>query len=1057
MGEIIFLLFTHCCSPFVPSWLTVDLSLPQGSAALGSPHHRVPACPAPPGVPGGAPRGQHQNMPALLSVSHAGGSLQRGQSHQAAAVQLAAARAALSAPPGGAAQWPTPDEQRFAAAGGSPQRPSTGGATVRMSFGGGVPAMPFYSQPYVRPAAVLSPPSHHHQEQEAAAAAAAYLAAVRVPPPLIPMAVAQPVAVPRTAVERPSATKRGCWRGPEKPLDLSSGVGPTPPPPPATPRLAPVTDAPLDLSVSRPDELTDNVDQLRLSEWSRTNTHGTPWPTGVPAPPPSPPPPAPPAYLPQTLEKLELMSGKLEAVAAAPAPPGGRLLSGLPPSDILYLRCNMCSATYGSQHSIKRHFNRAHGCEPQPHMVAVQSASATRTALARGVDVPPPAHADQLPPPPAGDVKPPAALSEAGEKKAEEKSVMKCLQCGEDFPTRDWGVFRRHVRAHDAPPDAAFKCTICSASFRDAHSRRQHMTRAHSVTSCTCRTCDIGFTHIGALTRHLRTAHHDSDGVDVEYRCLYCPKLFGAQQQLFDHTRRHECDDGARHADKAVSAGPAADLPHEAPDTTFNAKDAKVADATRQYSPKAADAYDVKVYDPKFYDQKKVKLVADPKMFDTVDFRPRVFDQVTVPARAEKAGLTAEDATGGRDSNESSGERKRKLGVGADDGLEKRAKFSRSTSAKSSRNARMLIDEIVETAVSEFNLRKDEAATAPAADSSQVVNVKTFMADMLRSFPSLHSKPDNIRDIIKSLISAESPPDASWAAASPAAASPAAAAASPAVSPRTSPRTSPLVMDVEPELDVVSTDASPQDVDDAAPSPTQEPRDASPSVPDVAPTDSGSSAPWQHKFAKRASTDDTRRQPSLLASPLSKAQKFGSVRYPPMFAAFHPLQELDASPPPPPTTEATPVVPTVVHKLHPASDDGERMPPVPTAAAAAAALPVVKETTGRFSSLFAEFHPTLCSDHACDGTTDSDGKHHHHKPGGGGHSSSPPGGAGGRDAAGTAPSRDSHRHHDPKRTVAVAPQRGRHCAPAAAGSAEAAAAATTPRETGTTATGSTTQ
>ena len=55
-----------------------------------------------------------------------------------------------------------------------------------------------------------------------------------------------------------------------------------------------------------------------------------------------------------------------------------------------------------------------------------------------------------------------------------------------------------------------------------------------------CRKCNIGVTHIGALNKHLKTAHVDGQRVDVEYRCLYCPKYFAAHDDLILHTKRHE-------------------------------------------------------------------------------------------------------------------------------------------------------------------------------------------------------------------------------------------------------------------------------------------------------------------------------------------------------------------------------------------------------------------------------------------------------------------------------------------------------------------------------------
>ena len=290
---------------------------------------------------------------------------------------------------------------------------------------------------------------------------------------------------------------------------------------------------------------------------------------------------------------------------------GNSFLGDYPANDILFLRCRLCGLTYGSQHSVRKHFAKTHGREPTADCVSVQSISATKRAMseraANGTDkkkngvVDPPTSK-----PPARYIDPNNYVSEYaieyggtdaiaaamamtakiskgklavrsstaangklkqsrganvardGEASSpvkeeltadsdNEKSMMRCLQCGKDFPTRDWGVFRRHVRAHDTPAagSAAYRCTVCPAAFSDAATRRAHMSTSHRLTTCSCRVCDIGFTHIGALRKHLRTAHAAASisSADVEYRCLYCPRSFCAHSDLEAHTNRHEYAD----------------------------------------------------------------------------------------------------------------------------------------------------------------------------------------------------------------------------------------------------------------------------------------------------------------------------------------------------------------------------------------------------------------------------------------------------------------------------------------------------------------------------------
>ena len=324
---------------------------------------------------------------------------------------------------------------------------------------------------------------------------------------------------------------------------------------------------------------------------------------------------------------------------------GNSFLGNYPPNDILFLRCRLCGLTYGSQHSIRKHFAKTHGLDPTADTVSVQSISATKKAMseraaaaATGQDgdgqpkpIPAPIPIPPPPPPPPQYIDPNSYVSEYaieyggtdaiaaamemtaniskgklavrsstaansklktyaytsnGKEKIkpnitvvttssintsstttsttsttstttpavdtitkdenDDKSMMRCLQCGKDFPTRDWGVFRRHVRAHDAPSSGAtFRCTVCPAAFINAASRRAHMSTSHQLTTCSCKVCDIGFTHIGALRKHLRTAHSTAapGTIEVEYRCLYCPRSFSAQCDLETHTIRHEYDD----------------------------------------------------------------------------------------------------------------------------------------------------------------------------------------------------------------------------------------------------------------------------------------------------------------------------------------------------------------------------------------------------------------------------------------------------------------------------------------------------------------------------------
>ena len=531
------------------------------------------------------------------------------------------------------------------------------------------------------------------------------------------------------------------------------------------------------------------------------------------------------------------------------------ILGNHAPNDILYFRCNLCGQTYGSQPRIKRHFSKVHGRDPTPQLVAVQTISDMRNAILQEKLALSDRDDDQLAaqkrelsveqhheqqrsisrkPEEAPELlerdkverekvkrqeeeaKNYQALSllrkgsqriakailvkrdsdsenkSNGDAGGGEKSMMKCLQCGQDFPTRDWGVFRRHVRTHDLTPDAIYKCTVCSVGFKDAASRRSHMSTEHSITSCMCRKCNIGFTHIGALNKHLKTAHVDGQRVDVEYRCLYCPKYFAAHDDLILHTKRHETN-GEQNSDvapvvktvKAVPVHPMMTSPHRlmTPDTTC-------VDSAKFPYPDLTI-----VEDPIVIENNKKALVPPRSMAVMPPRKPLMPHNIPsgktlqemLLEKIEPQGKQATIALNGKNFVDVSAARlsAQRSGVSQmvcpvsntmnhDQNMKRRLVTDKTATAehlsKKVKAQNMNVDEI-NTSLQEQakhtaqSLPKDIVKTAGNSDSSAKLTaasitdkdtkVTHIMQGVLRSFPVLRHKPENIREVIETLVTAE--------------------------------------------------------------------------------------------------------------------------------------------------------------------------------------------------------------------------------------------------------------------------------------------------------------
>ena len=254
------------------------------------------------------------------------------------------------------------------------------------------------------------------------------------------------------------------------------------------------------------------------------------------------------------------------------------ILGDHPINDILFLKCGLCSSTYGSLHSFKKHFSKAHGGEPSKNDVTIQSISATRRQLElennnekqvalRELNLLPSnryyesqisrykthgesrcagivlngkeeLYQSQVAEPSFTNQSTGAHFEHAPEctplvnkmtknKEDGDHKSLQCMECGEDFPTRDWGVFRRHVKAHEQPGDQQLRCSVCRQCFNDIRQYRLHVASCCGTKSLQCMSCaGVFFDQEEDLNKHMREVHRLSHGINC--KCSDCanPAVF---------------------------------------------------------------------------------------------------------------------------------------------------------------------------------------------------------------------------------------------------------------------------------------------------------------------------------------------------------------------------------------------------------------------------------------------------------------------------------------------------------------------------------------------------
>lgn len=293
--------------------------------------------------------------------------------------------------------------------------------------------------------------------------------------------------------------------------------------------------------------------------------------------PQQPPPPQP------QMQQQQQHLGKAQTKSTSTA----QLLGNHPLHDILYLKCNVCNSTHGSLHSFRKHFSKAHGNCPTNEHVTVRSISATRESASKTEkaldEIERPIVAEQVQGTPVPQMSPVnqaspesfaseegydmvhmqvqrpctggemqhkmAPLSEANPVHSSDskspnskpvdssQSTMRCLQCGQDFPTRDWGVFRRHVRAHDQPQS---RCSLCRQAFATNKELQDHNKTYHQDQMWVCRICGVGFSSTGALGKHMKSVHQTEGHCEDELKCQLCPLVFTDVRLLLSHLQEHK-------------------------------------------------------------------------------------------------------------------------------------------------------------------------------------------------------------------------------------------------------------------------------------------------------------------------------------------------------------------------------------------------------------------------------------------------------------------------------------------------------------------------------------
>ncbi|XP_052746007.1 zinc finger protein 878 [Bicyclus anynana] len=119
------------------------------------------------------------------------------------------------------------------------------------------------------------------------------------------------------------------------------------------------------------------------------------------------------------------------------------------------------------------------------------------------------------------------------------KSRVQCPQCDKTFSHRA-GLMNHRLAVHEAQNQ--FPCTLCDKVFRWKTSLKRHLEKHKNEESSTvptnkayCESCDIGFSSVCSLQRHLRNSLKHVTYDQLKFICDHCDQRYVDKTKLRDH------------------------------------------------------------------------------------------------------------------------------------------------------------------------------------------------------------------------------------------------------------------------------------------------------------------------------------------------------------------------------------------------------------------------------------------------------------------------------------------------------------------------------------------
>ncbi|XP_072946926.1 uncharacterized protein [Epargyreus clarus] len=117
------------------------------------------------------------------------------------------------------------------------------------------------------------------------------------------------------------------------------------------------------------------------------------------------------------------------------------------------------------------------------------------------------------------------------------KARVQCDECDKTFSHRA-GLMNHRLSVHEY--QNAFPCTVCDKVFRWKTSLKRHLEK-HDIKSkaaaggAYCAECDIGFSSLCSLQRHLRNSLKHVTHDQLKFICDHCNRRFADKTKLRDH------------------------------------------------------------------------------------------------------------------------------------------------------------------------------------------------------------------------------------------------------------------------------------------------------------------------------------------------------------------------------------------------------------------------------------------------------------------------------------------------------------------------------------------